>query len=162
MSTQSTTPRTLAPTPLAPTPPAPAPPPPKPPVPAPFVTKPILTAQEAIGSHVRWLITLQLAVKLRESLTPRCNHAIRHPAECAIGEWLLSADLAHLHRTPEHLALSRLHKLFHHEMLQIATLINAADFEAAARLLNDPNGAFQNSAKATANAITTLGRTYKL
>ncbi len=47
-------------------------------------------------------------------------------------------------------------------MLQIATLINAADFEAAARLLNDPNGAFQNSAKATANAITTLGRTYKL
>ena len=142
MSTQSTTPGTPAPT--------------------PFVTKPILSAQEAIASHVRWLITLQLAAKLREPLTPRCNHAIRHPAECAIGEWLTSPNLAHLHRTPEHLALARHLKHFHNEMLQIATLINALDFEAASRLLNDPNGSFQNSAKATANAITTLGRTHKL
>jgi hypothetical protein len=134
----------------------------RPPAPEPFVTKPLLTAQEAIASHVRWLITLQLAVRRRESLTPRCNHAIRNPSECAIGEWLLSPRLAHLHRTPEHLALARLHKLFHHQMLQIATLINAADFDTAARLLNDPNGAFQDSAKATANAITTLGRTHKL
>jgi hypothetical protein len=47
-------------------------------------------------------------------------------------------------------------------MLQIATLINAHDFEVAARLLNDPEGAFQASAKATANAITTLDRTHKL
>jgi hypothetical protein len=128
----------------------------------PFLTLPIRTAQEAIASHVRWLITLQLAVKMRETLTPRCNHAIRHPAECAIGEWLLSPALAHLHRTPEHLALSAHHKHFHHEMLKIATLINALDFESAARLLNDPNGTFQSAARATANAITTLDRTHKL
>ena len=130
--------------------------------PRPFVTEPIRTAQEAIASHVRWLITLQLAVKMREPLTPRCNHAIRNSAQCAIGEWLLSPALAHLHRTPEHLALSALHKQFHHEMLKIATLINALDFAAAARLLNDPSGIFQTTAKATAHAITTLDRVHKL
>lgn len=128
----------------------------------PFVTAPIRNAQEAIASHVRWLITLQLAIRMREPLTPRCNHAISHPAECAIGEWLLSPSTAHLHRTPEHLALSAHHKQFHYEMLQIATHINALDFESAARLLNDPNGTFQAAAKATANAITTLDRTHKL
>ena len=129
--------------------------------PRPFVTLPIRTAQEAIASHVRWLITLQLAVKMRETLTPRCNHAMRNPAESAIGEWLLSPSLAHLHRTPELLALSALHKQFHNEMLQIAALINAHDFEAAARPLNDPNSVFQTTAKATANAITTLARIHK-
>ena len=130
--------------------------------PSPFVTAPIRTAQDAIASHVRWLITLQLAVRMRETLTPRCNRAITHPAESAIGEWLHSAAIAHLHRTPEHRALVALHQQFHFEMLQIATLINAHDFEVAARLLNDPEGAFQPSAKATANAITTLDRTHKL
>jgi hypothetical protein len=128
----------------------------------PFVTEPIRTAQEAIASHVRWLITLQLAVKMRETLTPRCKHAILNPAESAIGKWLLSPATSHLHRTPEHLALAALHKQFHHEMLQIATLINAHDFESATRLLNDPNGVFQTTAKATASAITTLDRTHKL
>lgn len=130
--------------------------------PRPYVTPPIRTAQEAIASHVRWLITLQLAVRMRETLTPRCNNAIRNPAESAIGVWLLSPALAHLHRTPEHLALSALHKQFHHEMLKIAALINALDFDSAARLLNDSNGVFQTTAKATAHAITTLDRTHKL
>jgi hypothetical protein len=128
----------------------------------PFVTLPIRTAQEAIASHVRWLITLQLAVKMREPLTPRCMHAMRNPAECAIGEWLLSPALAHLHRTAELLALSAHHKQFHREMLKIAAHINALDFESAARLLNEPNGTFQSAARATANAITTLDRTHKL
>jgi hypothetical protein len=130
--------------------------------PRPIITPPLRTAQDAIASHVRWLITLQLAIRMRETLTPRCNSAIRNPAESSIGIWLLSPGLARLHRTPEHLALSALHKQFHYEMLQIAVLINAMDFQAADRLLNDPNGSFQTTAKATASAITTLDRTHKL
>jgi uncharacterized protein HemY len=50
------------------------------------------------------------------------------------------------------------HTAFHQQMLAIANLINAGDYEQAERLLNSPEH-FENPSVALANAIMALDRT---
>ena len=121
-----------------------------------YINKPILTARDAIASHVRWKITLLLAIRMREPLSSRATHSIQNPAECSIRQWLLSSHTQNLRGTPEHAAVLDRHQQFHIEMQHIATLINDAQYEAAEILLNAPG--FQKASNAVANALMCLGR----
>lgn len=129
-----------------------------PPVPAiPYIAKLIQTPRDAIASHVRWKITLLLAVTIHEPLTERAARSIHHPEECSIGKWLLSNHTKHLRNTPEYRIVLDLHAAFHHLMTRIADLIQARDFTAAEQFLNSPEP-FQSASNALANAIMALDR----
>jgi len=123
----------------------------------PFIAKPILTTRDAIASHVRWKITLLMAARMREPLSDRATHSIEHPDECAIRRWLLSQYTLHLRQTPEYLVVLHAHEHFHREMLRVAALINAGDFDAAERQLNSSE-AFLTASNSLAGAIMALDR----
>lgn len=106
---------------------------------------------------MRWKITLLLAATIPEPLTDRATHSIQHPEECSISKWLLSIHTLHLRGTQEYRAVLDLHSAFHRQMLCIANLLNAADFDQAERILNAPEP-FQNASRSLANAIMALGR----
>lgn len=122
-----------------------------------YIAKTIETAPDAIASHVRWKIALLLAARMHEPLSERATRSIRHPEECSIRRWLLSQHFAHLRNTPEYrVALDR-HAAFHSQMLRIAELINAGQYDHAEHLLNAPEP-FQNASIALANALMALDR----
>jgi hypothetical protein len=123
----------------------------------PLTTAPVLTAMDAISRHVRWTITLQLAIQMREPLAPHVVRAIRYPDECSIGKWLLSPLTLKIRRTPEYRDLVARHEDFHAVMAEIAALIGSGDFAAAARGLA-PNGRFRKAAQAVAHAISAVDR----
>jgi hypothetical protein len=123
----------------------------------PFIAKPILTTRDAIASHVRWKITLLMAARMREPLTESATHSICHPDECGIRRWLLSQYALHLRQTPEYLAVLRAHEQFHREMLAIAALIEAGEFDAAETHLNSSQ-TFQDASNSLAGAIMALDR----
>jgi hypothetical protein len=123
----------------------------------PYIAKTIITPQDAIASHVRWKITLLLATQLREPLSERATRSIAHPEECSIRRWLLSQHTQHLRGTPEHRAVLDLHAAFHSQMLKVATLLRAGDFDQAERLINQ-SGPFQDASNSFANAIMALDR----
>jgi hypothetical protein len=123
----------------------------------PYIAKPVTTPQDAIASHVRWKITLLLAVQLREPLSDRATRSLQHPEECSIHKWLQSDYTRHLRGKREHRAVIDLHAAFHSQMLKVATLLSERDFEQAQRLLNQP-GPFQEASNSLANAIMALDR----
>lgn len=124
---------------------------------SPYIAKPIVTAQDAIASHVRWKVTLLLAVRMREPLSERATVSINRPHECSIHRWLLSKYTLGLRGTPEYrVALDR-HLAFHVQMQRIALLLNTGEFEQAARLLSSPEN-FQSASNAFANALMALDR----
>ena len=120
-----------------------------------YIAKPIVTARDAIASHVRWKITLLMAVRMAEPLSARATHSIEHPEECSIRQWLMGKYTLHLRRAPEYLAVLDRHTEFHREMQTIAGLINAGEFAAAERLLT-AHGSFERASLAVANAIMAL------
>jgi len=122
-----------------------------------YIAKPIVTARDAIASHVRWKITLQMAVRMGEPLSARATRSIEHPEECSIRQWLLGKHTLHLRRAPEYRAVLDRHTEFHREMQRIATLINDGAYAAAERLINSTTG-FQSASNAVANAIMALER----
>jgi hypothetical protein len=126
--------------------------------PIPYIAKQILTPHDAIASHVRWKITLMLAVRMREPLSDRAQHSIRYPEQCSIGKWLLSEHTLHLRHTKGYLAVLDEHEGFHRQMLCILNLINSGDFDEAECLLNS-RGPFLSSSNSFANAIMALDRT---
>jgi hypothetical protein len=126
--------------------------------PEPYIAKTVENAPDAIASHVRWKIALLLAARMREPLSARAIRALQHPEECSIRKWLDSERTLHLRGTPEYQAALDLHAAFHGQMLAIANLINAGDFEEAERLLNAPEH-FEKPSIALANAIMALDRT---
>ena len=77
-----------------------------------------------------------LAARMREPLSARAIRSLQHPEECSIRKWLVSEHTLHLRGTPEYHAALELHTAFHGQMLAIANLINAGDYEQAERLLN--------------------------
>jgi Chemoreceptor zinc-binding domain len=115
----------------------------------------IITARDAISHHIRWKITLQLAITRHEQLSLRATNAIQQSAECSIGKWLFSTHTLHLRATPEYLALVDAHEHFHDEMRQIARLIESQDFAAAERAL-EPGSSFQCASQSIANAMMAL------
>jgi len=123
-----------------------------------YIAKTIENAPDAIASHVRWKITLLLATRMREPLSERATRSIQHPEEDATRKWLLSKYTLHLRGTPEYQTALDLHTAFHQQMLSIANLINAGDYEQAERLINAAEP-FQNASTALANAIMALERT---
>jgi hypothetical protein len=123
----------------------------------PFLAKPILTPRDAIASHVRWKTTLLSAARMHEHLSEHATHSVQSPNQCAIRRWLLSQYTLHLRQTPEYLAVLHWHQQFHREMLAIATLINAGQFDAAETLLNHSKS-FQNASNSLASAILALDR----
>jgi hypothetical protein len=118
---------------------------------------PIVTAKDAIASHMRWKITLQLAIALHEPLSPSAIRAIQHSEECPIGRWLVSQHTSGLHNTPEYRDLVACHEEIHRELDQIASMINSRKYAAARRAL-DPNSSFRRASLAMASAITALDR----
>jgi hypothetical protein len=123
-----------------------------------YIAKTVENAPDAIASHVRWKIALLLAARMREPLSERAIRSLQHPEECSIRKWLVSERTLHQRGTPEYQAALDLHTAFHGQMLAIANLINAGDFEEAERLLNAPEH-FEKPSIALANAIMALGRT---
>lgn len=121
----------------------------------PYVAKPILTPQDAIASHVRWKITLLLAAQMREPLSERATRSIDHIEECSIYKWLLSEHTRDLRSTTEYRAVVQLHEAFHAVMLKIANHLQAANFDEADRMVNQP-GPFRDASNAFANAIMSL------
>jgi hypothetical protein len=119
------------------------------------ISTPITTPQDAIASHVRWKIALQLAAQMREPLSERATRTIAHPEECNVHMWLLSEHTRHLRNTCEYSAVMERHIAFHSQMLKVANLLQTADFDQAERLLTQP-GPFQEAANAVANAIMAL------
>ncbi|MGD0796377.1 MAG: hypothetical protein ABR910_01525 [Acidobacteriaceae bacterium] len=113
----------------------------------------VLSAKDAIAMHMRWRITLQLAIARREPLSPAAVRAIKEPNECCIGVWLLSSRTRAVRHTPQYLALVARHLEFHREMLEIATQIANRNFAAANRAL-DPGNGFQRASLALATALT--------
>jgi hypothetical protein len=123
-----------------------------------YIAKTIENAPDAIASHVRWKIALMLAARMREPLSARAIRSLQHPEECSIRKWLVSERTLHLRGTLEYQAALDLHTAFHGQMLAIANLINAGDFEEAERLLNASEH-FEKPSIALANAIMALDRT---
>jgi hypothetical protein len=121
-----------------------------------YIAKKIESPPDAIASHVRWKITLLLAARMREPLSARATNSLQRPEECSIRRWMLSEHTLHLRGTAEYQAALDQHLAFHGQMLRIADLINAGDFEQAERLLNNPEY-FHNPSIALANAIMALG-----
>jgi hypothetical protein len=117
----------------------------------------VLTVKDAIAMHIRWKVTLQLAIARQEPLSPAAIRAIEQPDECCIGAWLISPQAFSLRRSPAYLTVVKCHAAFHREMLGIANQIASRDFAAAARAL-DPGGSFQGASFALAGALTTLDR----
>ena len=101
-----------------------------------YIAKTIENAPDAIASHVRWKISLLLAARMREPLSERATRSIQHPEEDSIRKWLLSEHTLHLRGTPEYQTALDLHAAFHRQMLAIANLINAGEYEQAERLIN--------------------------
>jgi len=122
-----------------------------------YIAKTIVTARDAIASLVRWKITLLTATQMREPLCERATRSIEHTDECSIGQWLLSRHTLHLRHAPEYRTALDRHIEFHHEMHNVARLINAGEYDGAERLLNSPAG-FQHASNAVANAIMALER----
>ena len=122
-----------------------------------LVDVPIVTAKDAIGHHMRWRITLQLAVTMREPLSPGATRAIQHLEECSIGKWLVSRHTLNVRGTPEYRDLVARHEEFHRVMTQIAFSINHGDYETAGRALA-PGSSFRRAAQAIASAIMALDR----
>ena len=120
-----------------------------------YIAKQIESPPDAIASHVRWKITLLLAARMREPLSPRATNSLQRPEECSIRRWLLSEHTLHLRGTPEYQNALDQHLAFHGQMLRIADLINAGEYEQAERLLNSPEH-FHNPSIALANAIMAL------
>jgi hypothetical protein len=122
-----------------------------------YTAKPILNARDAIASHVRWKITLQLATRMREPLSDRATRSIEHPEQCSIGKWLASEHTLSLRATPEYRAAVDQHLAFHGLMQHLAGLINTSGFDQAECLLNSP-APFQNTSNSFANALMALDR----
>jgi hypothetical protein len=121
----------------------------------------VLTVKDAIAKHIRWKITLQLAITRLEPLSPGAIRAIEQPNECCIGAWLLSPYTLAIRRKPQYLAVVTHHTAFHREMLQIAFRIGNRDFAAASRHL-DPHGSFHRASLALAGALTALDLVQKI
>jgi hypothetical protein len=121
----------------------------------------VLTVKDAIAKHIRWKITLQLAITRLEPLSPGAIRAIEQPNECCIGAWLLSRHTLAIRRKPEYLAVVAHHLQFHREMLQIANQIANRNFPAATRAL-EPKGSFHRVSLALAGALTALDRIQKI
>jgi hypothetical protein len=122
-----------------------------------YIAKPIITPRDAIAGHVRWKITLQLAMHLREPLSERATRSIAHIEECSIYKWLLSEHTRDLRSTTEYRSVVQLHVAFHDQMLQIANLLLASGFDEVERRVNHP-GPFLDASNALANAIMSLER----
>jgi hypothetical protein len=116
---------------------------------------PIVTAKDAIASHMRWKITLQLAIALNEPLSPSAIRSIQHSEECPIGRWLVSQHTLSVRNTEEYRDLAARHEEIHREVAQIASLINNRKYGAARRAL-DPNSSFRRASQAMASAIMAL------
>ena len=97
------------------------------------VDVPIVTAKDAIAHHMRWRIALQLAVTIREPLSPGATRAIQHLEVCSIGKWLVSRHTLNVCNTQQYRDLVARHEEFHRVMTQIAFAINHGDYEAAGR-----------------------------
>ncbi len=123
----------------------------------PYIAKTIVTPQDAIASHIRWKITLLLAVQMREPLSDRATRSLQHPEECSIHKWLLSDHTRHFRGTRDHRTVLDSHAAFHSQMLKVATLLRAGDFDQAEGLLNQ-SGPFQAASISLANAIMALDR----
>jgi hypothetical protein len=121
----------------------------------------VLTVQDTIAIHIRWKVTLQLAITRLEPLSPGAIGAIERPNECCIGRWLRSSQTQAIRHKPEYLAVVAHHAAFHREMLQIADWIANKDFAAASRHL-DPGGSFHLASLALASALTALDRIQKI
>jgi len=121
------------------------------------VDVPIVTAKDAIGHHMRWRITLQLAVTMREPLSPGATRAIQHLEECSIGKWLVSRHTLDVRNTPQYRDLVARHEEFHRVMTEIAFSINHGDYEAAGQALA-PGSSFRRAAQAISSAIMELDR----
>jgi hypothetical protein len=121
------------------------------------VDLPIVTAKDAIAHHMRWRITLQLAVTMHEPLSPRATSAIEHLEECSIGKWLVSQHTSNIRDTPQYRDLIACHKQFHRVMNQIAFSINHGDYEAARQALAS-GSSFRKAAQAIASAMMALDR----
>jgi hypothetical protein len=121
------------------------------------VDVPIVTAKDAIAHHMRWRITLQLAVTMHEPLSPGATRAIQHLEECSIGKWLVSQHTSSIRNTPEYRDLVACHEQFHRVMNQIAFAINRGDYEAAGQALAAGSN-FRKAAQAIASAMMALDR----
>ena|ERR1035437_2131683 len=115
----------------------------------------IVTAKDAIANHMRWKITLQVAIALNEPLSPSSIRAIEHLDECPIGRWLVSQYTLSIRNTEEYRDLVFRHEEIHREVAQIASMINNRKYSAARRAL-DPNSSFRQASQAMANAIMAL------
>jgi hypothetical protein len=115
----------------------------------------IVTAKDAIANHMRWKITLQVAIALNEPLSPSSIRAIEHLDECPIGRWLVSQHTLSIRNTEEYRDLVFRHEEIHREVAQIASMINNRKYSAARRAL-DPNSSFRQASQAMANAIMAL------
>jgi hypothetical protein len=121
------------------------------------VDVPIITAKEAVAHHMRWRITLQLAVAMREPLSPGATRAIEHLEECTIGKWLVSQHTLSARDTPEYQALVARHEEFHRVMHEIAFSISHEDYETAGLALA-PGSSFRRAAQAISSAMMALDR----
>jgi hypothetical protein len=121
----------------------------------------VLTVKDAIAKHVRWKITLQLAIVRLEPLSPGAVRAIENPEECCIGAWFRSRHTVAIRHKPEYASVAAHHVAFHREMVQIADRIANKDFAAASGHL-DPRGSFHHASLALATALTALDRIQKI
>ena len=117
----------------------------------------VLNAKGAIARHIQWRIALQLAIRMRETLSEDQVDEIRHYRRCAIGRWLESPATIAMRSHPAYLDLVNKHIDFHLEMQHIANLIEQRSFDDAAREM-DQASRFTASSKALAMSVTAYDR----
>jgi methyl-accepting chemotaxis protein len=113
----------------------------------------VLDAKGAITRHVQWKITLQMAIAMREQLTPLQMEQIRHHRRCAIGRWLDSPATTEMRLSAAYHDLVQRHIEFHRDMERVANLIEEQRFEEADRAMDAFSG-FQRAARALGLAVT--------
>lgn len=121
----------------------------------------VLSAQELVARHEESKLTLWVAIFSRVPLTEEQLTFIVHDDQCSIGHWLLSDASKALWEKSEYKAVLEEQRLFHAEVLEVASLIVAKDFRTAGRAIGEGSSLMECSRRLS-QAMLALNRVARM
>ncbi len=121
----------------------------------------VLSAKDLIARHEAWKLTLWSAAFSRKPLSVEEVAQIVYPERCPIGRWLLSDASSGLRESQEYQDVLQSHQEFHHEMMEVASLLSSKDFPAAKQAIQE-GSSFAATGRKLALAIMALNRLEKI
>jgi hypothetical protein len=116
-----------------------------------------MTTEEAIQVHLDWKRTFAVHVAERRRLDDALMKLIQCEDECALGKWIVSAELAGRHARVEFFALKSQHSSFHRQMMRVAAALEAESYTAAEQLIA-PGMMFDKVSAKLTDAIVGIGK----